>query len=66
MNATKILWGQIIAVIATAVVFLWTATEWTAYRLAFEPQLEPPWFKLFGWPVYEPPSFFWWWFGYDA
>lgn len=66
MNATKILWGQIIAVSATVVLFLWMATEWTAYRLAFQPQLGPPWFKLFGWPVYEPPSFFWWWFGYDA
>ncbi len=21
---------------------------------------------LFGWPVYQPPAFFWWWFAYDA
>ena len=21
---------------------------------------------MFGWPVYQPPAFFWWWFAYDA
>ena len=26
----------------------------------------PPWFRLFGWPFYQPPAFFWWWFAYDA
>lgn len=66
MTATKILWGQIIAVSTTALVFLWTATEWTAYRLAFQPQLGSPWFTLFGWSFYQPQDFFWWWFGYDA
>jgi type IV secretion system protein VirD4 len=66
MNATKILWGQIIAVTATALLFVWSATEWTAWRLAFQPQLGSPWFKLSDWPVYQPQSFFWWWFSYDA
>ena len=33
---------------------------------AFQPQLGQPWFELFGWPVYQPPAFFWWWFAYDA
>ena len=42
------------------------ATEWTAWQLAFQPQLGRPWFILFGWPVYQPPAFFWWWFAYDA
>ncbi|MCP5412096.1 MAG: conjugal transfer protein TraG [Alphaproteobacteria bacterium] len=66
MNATKILWGQVIAVTATVLFFIWSATEWTAWRLAFQPQLGSPWFKLFGWSFYQPQSFFWWWFGYDA
>ena len=22
--------------------------------------------RLFGWPIYQPPAFFWWWFAYDA
>ena len=66
MNATKILWGQILLVCAVVLPFLWTATEWTAWQLAFQPQLGQPWFSLFGWPVYQPPAFFWWWFAYDA
>jgi type IV secretion system protein VirD4 len=66
MNATKILWGHIIAVTGTVVLFLWAATEWVAYHLAYQPQLGAPWFKLFGWPVYQPYLFLWWWFGYDA
>jgi type IV secretion system protein VirD4 len=66
MNATKILWGQILLVCAVVLGFMWTATEWTAWQLAFQPQLGHPWFMLFGWPIYQPPAFFWWWFAYDA
>jgi type IV secretion system protein VirD4 len=66
MNATKILWGQVLLVTAVVLAFLWAATEWTAWRLAFQPQLGPPWFEILGWPIYQPPAFFWWWFAYDA
>jgi type IV secretion system protein VirD4 len=66
MNATKILWGQVLLVIATVLAFVWTATEWTAWKLGFQSGLGHPWFELFGWPVYDPPAFFWWWFAYDA
>src|ERR1700689_3597199 len=66
MNATKILWGQVLAVSAVVLAFLWGATQWVAWRLAFQPQLGHPWFNILGWPVYEPPAFFWWWFAYDA
>ena len=66
MNATKILWGQILAVTAVALAFVWGATQWVAWRLAFQPHLGHPWFDIVGWPVYQPPAFFWWWFAYDA
>jgi type IV secretion system protein VirD4 len=66
MNATKILWSQILLVSLVVLAFVWTATELTAWRLGFQPQLGTPWFKLFGWPVYQPPAFFWWWFTFDA
>src|SRR6202034_2391462 len=66
MNATKILWGQVLAVSAVVLVFLWGATQWVACRLAFQPKLGHPWFNILGWPVYDPPAFFWWWFAYDA
>jgi type IV secretion system protein VirD4 len=66
MNATKILWGQVLIVSTVVLAFVWGATEWTAWRLAFQAQLGHPWFEIFGWPVYYPPIFFWWWFVYDA
>jgi len=66
MSATKILWGQILCVLAIVLVTTWGATQWTAWRLGFQPQLGPAWFDLAGWPVYYPPSIFWWWYFYDA
>lgn len=66
MSATKILWGQITVVFLIVLFTTWTATQWTAYRLGFQPQLGHPWFELMGWPVYYPPAFFWWWYFYDA
>ncbi|CCD98044.1 conjugal transfer protein TraG [Bradyrhizobium sp. STM 3809] len=66
MPATRILWGQILAVSLIVLIAVLGATEWTAWRLAFQARLGPPWFWLAGWPVYWPPAFFWWWFVYDA
>jgi type IV secretion system protein VirD4 len=66
MNATKILWGQVLVVSAVVLAFVWGATEWVASRLAFQTELGSPWFELLGFPVYHPPAFFWWWFVYDA
>ncbi len=64
--ATTILWGQILIVSLVALLFVWAATQWTAWRLGYQPELGEPWFSLFGWPVYVPPAFFWWWYWYDA
>ncbi len=66
MNATKILWSQIIIVCGVVLGAIWTATQWTAQALGYQAALGHPWFMLGRWPVYPPPAFFWWWFGYDA
>ena len=66
MSATRILWGQIIAVFQIVLVSIWSATQWTAAALAYQPELGSPWFVAFGRPVYPPPAFFWWWFAFDA
>ncbi|MFI5001181.1 MAG: conjugal transfer protein TraG, partial [Reyranellales bacterium] len=66
MSATKILWGQVITVFAIVLLAIWSATEWTAWRLGFQPQLGHPWFELLHFPFYLPPAFFWWWYAYDA
>ncbi len=66
MTATKILWGQILTVFLIVLACVWGATEWVAWRLAFQPELGPPWFTLLRFPFYLPPAFFWWWYSYDA
>src|ERR1700730_11087603 len=66
MTATKILWGQILVVSLIVLATIWGATQWTAWRLAFRPQLGPPWVEVVGAPVYVPPALFWWWYHYDA
>jgi type IV secretion system protein VirD4 len=67
MSASKILWGQIIIVVTIVVLAMWAATQWTAWRLGYQPQLGQPWFELArGIPVYLPPAFFFWWYAYDA
>jgi type IV secretion system protein VirD4 len=64
--ASRVVWGQIVVVFAIVLFAVWMATQWTAWRLGFQPQLGSPWFSLAGLPVYPPPAFFWWWFFYDA
>ncbi len=66
MNGTRVFWGQVIAVLLTALLFIWAATQWTASALGYQAQLGAPWFMLHGYPVYPPPAFFWWWFSFDA
>jgi type IV secretion system protein VirD4 len=67
MSATRILWGQILVVLAIVLVTTWAATQWVAWKLGYQPQLGQPWFEIAsGVPVYLPPSFFWWWYAYDA
>jgi type IV secretion system protein VirD4 len=66
MSGTKILLGQLLFASIVVLAFLWTATEWTAWRLAYQPQLGPPWFVIGRWPIYQPLVFFVWWFQFDA
>ncbi len=66
MRGGRILWGQIAVVLTIALIMTWAATQWTAWRLGFQPQLGNPWFELAGLPIYYPPAFFWWWFSFDA
>ncbi len=66
MSGTKVLWGQVLVVFLLTLAGVWTATEWTAWRLGFQVGLGPPWFHFRDWPIYPPPAFFFWWFVYDA
>lgn len=66
MSATRILWVPILTVLFIVLTAIWSATQWTAWQLGFQPQLGEPWFVIGAMPVYPPPAFIWWWFFYDA
>jgi type IV secretion system protein VirD4 len=66
MSATKILWGQLFFASLLVLACLWTATEWTAWQLGFQPQLGPAWFMIGPWPMYQPLALFIWWFKFNA
>jgi type IV secretion system protein VirD4 len=64
--AGKIFWGQVLLVLLVTGLSIWTATEWTAWRLAWQGPLGPPAIVLFHWPIYPPWAFFGWWLVFDA
>ncbi len=66
MSATRILWGPILTVLFIVLAAIWSATQWTAWQLGFQPQLGEPWFVVGAMPIYPPPAFIWWWFFFDA
>jgi type IV secretion system protein VirD4 len=47
MTPTKLLIGQILVVFKIVLLALWAATQWTAAKLAYQPELGPAWF-MFG------------------
>lgn len=66
MSATRILWGQIIAVLGLTLTGVWAGTQWIAAALAWQPELGSPLFLAGDTPVYPPYAIFWWWFSYEA
>jgi type IV secretion system protein VirD4 len=63
---TGILFGQICVVLGVAFGGVWSATQWTAHALGYQPRLGAAWFDISGVPVYEPWKLFEWWYFYDA
>ena len=66
MTPTKLLIGQMIAVLAIILAGIWAATQWAAASLQYQPELGAPWLTLMGVPIYQPWSIFPWWFSFDA
>lgn len=66
MQATTVLYGQVLVVLAITLSGVWGATQWTAAALGYQARLGAPWFELLGTPVYHPWRMFEWWFVFDA
>jgi type IV secretion system protein VirD4 len=64
--ATKFLFLQTVIVLALVTLGLWSATEWVARQLSFQPRLGTPWFLVAGFPLYYPWRLFQWWYAYEA
>ncbi|HEY2707065.1 MAG TPA: conjugal transfer protein TraG [Caulobacteraceae bacterium] len=64
--AGKIFWGQVLLVLLVTGLSIWIATEWTAWRLAWQSALGPPVLVVFRLPIYAPWAFFGWWLVFDA
>lgn len=66
MSPTKLLIGQIIAVVAIVLAGLWASTQWAASMLGYQPKLGPAWFLVGDLPFYAPYQLFVWWYHFDA
>ena len=66
MQATGVLFGQVLTVFGIVIAGVWTATQWTAAALGYQLRLGSPWFDFFGTPIYFPWKLFEWWFFFDA
>jgi type IV secretion system protein VirD4 len=66
MQATTVLYGQVLVVLTITLSGIWSATQWTASALGYQARLGLPWFELLGTPVYHPWRLFEWWFVFDA
>lgn len=66
MQATGVLFGQVLVVLGIVVSGVWFATQWTAAQFGHHAQLGAPWFVLLDVPIYHPWRLFEWWYFYDA
>ena len=66
MQATGVLFGQVLTVFGIVIAGVWSATQWTAAALGYQLRLGSPWFDFFGTPIYFPWKLFEWWFFFDA
>lgn len=66
MQATTVLYGQVLVVLSITLSGVWSATQWTAAALGYQARLGAPWFELLNTPIYHPWRLFEWWFVFDA
>lgn len=66
MQGQGVLFGQIGVVFGIIITGVWSATQWTAAALDYQPRLGSPWFTVLDTPFYYPWKLFEWWFFFDA
>lgn len=66
MSPQNILIGQIVVVFATIFMTTWTATQYVAGALAYDPYLGAPWYVVGDYNIYKPWQLFIWWYAFEA
>ena len=66
MSPTRLLTGQMLIVFAIIICGIWSATQWAAAMLDYQPELGRPWALFWGVPLYRPWALFPWWYHFDA
>ncbi len=66
MTHTKILFGQIAISFLLVLLAIWTATQWAAAQLGYQPSLGVAWFTWNETPFYKPWRIFQWWYAFEA
>lgn len=54
MQGQGVLFGQIGVVFGIIITGVWSATQWTAAALDYQPRLGSPWFTILDTPFYYP------------
>lgn len=66
MQPTTLLIGQAAIVTGTITGTLWASTQWTAYKLGYQPGLGEAWFSFSDTSIYYPWRLFEWWYAYES
>lgn len=66
MTPTKLLIGQILVVFLIMILGVWSATQWAAAMLGYQPELGTPWVQSGHFTLYRPWDLFGWWYHFDA
>ena len=62
MKHTKIFIYSSIGIVFLFILSVWISTQWVAAILHYHHQLGKPLFVFYGYPIYTPKLFYWWYF----
>ena len=62
MKHTKIFIYSSIGIVFLFILSVWISTQWVAALLHYHHQLGKPLFVFYGYPIYTPKFFYWWYF----
>lgn len=65
-RVVNVFYGQVMAALFMSFLGMWGITQYVASALAYQPQLGPPVWVVFDYPIYEPWSWFFWAYYYDS